>query len=134
VAALEERIGASEYGARRETHREFFRRLTREELDWLLAPDDEAQSRVPCPHVEMLRCGCRSDERQGRGFEAHPGLREEYLRRRELLFGRAEEIMRREPESRFARQEAPRAPPGTGGQTAQKEPTERRSQKWRDRT
>jgi hypothetical protein len=96
VAALEERIGASEDGARREAHREFFRR-TREELDWLLEPADEAQSRVPCPHVEMLRCGCRSDERRRRGFEAHPELREEYLRRRMSLFGRAEEIMRREP-------------------------------------
>ena len=105
LARLEERIGASEDGARREAYREFFRRLTVEELDWLLAPDDEAQSRVPCPHVEMLGCACRSDERRRRGFEAHPELREEYLRRRRSLFGRAEEIVRREPE-------APRAPPG----------------------
>jgi hypothetical protein len=132
LAALEERLAVPEAEARREAYRQFLRRLTREELEWLLEPDNEAQSRVPCPHVEMLQCACRSDERRGRGFEAHPGLREEYLRRRELLFGRAEEIVRREPEGRFARQEAPRAPPGR--QTARKEPKERIRRTWRDQT
>ena len=45
---------------------------------------------------------CLTDERRRRGFEAHPELREEYLRRHRSLFGRAEEIMRRESERGLA--------------------------------
>jgi hypothetical protein len=69
---------------------EFVSRLTDGELGWLLEPAEEAQRLVPCPHVELVTCGCRGDEREQRGFEAHPELFEEYLRRREILLERNE--------------------------------------------
>jgi hypothetical protein len=75
---------------------ELVKRLTTEELKWLCEPCDKAQSLVPCPHVEMVSCGCRSDERRRRGFEAHPDLVDEFVRRRDALVGRAGEIRGRE--------------------------------------
>jgi hypothetical protein len=76
---------------------EFLKRLTDDELEWLLGPDREAQSLVPCPHVEMVECGCKSRERARRGYEERPELLDEYLRRRNILVERADEIMERAP-------------------------------------
>ena len=98
LQALEERIVVSEDELRKKALDEFYRHLTYEELDWLSEPGDEAQKLVPCPHVESIRCGCRGSERERRGFEAHPELWEEYLRRRKSLLDQAEEILEREPE------------------------------------
>ena len=83
LEALEARIGGGDERTR--VFNDFLRDLSDEELCWLLEPGDQAQSLVPCPHVEMLECACSSDGRVQRGFEAHPGLREEYLRRRQTL-------------------------------------------------
>lgn len=59
--------------------RELLSCLTWEELKWLSEPVEEAQSRVPCPHVELISCTCRGTERERRGFEAHPELLEKHL-------------------------------------------------------
>ncbi len=75
---------------------ELIKLLTTDELKWLTEPSDEAESLVPCPHVEMVSCGCKSDGRGRRGFEAHPELEEEFVRRCNTLLGRAGEIMGRE--------------------------------------
>lgn len=75
---------------------ELLKRLTNDELRWLSEPSDEAESLVPCPHVEMVSCGCKSDERGRRGFEAHPELEERFVRRWNTLLERAGEIMGRE--------------------------------------
>jgi hypothetical protein len=79
-------------------HREraAWQRLTTDELRWLTEPSDKAQSLVPCPHVEMVSCGCKSDERGRRGFEAHPELEERFVHRWNTLLERAGEIMGRE--------------------------------------
>ena len=95
LEALEAHLSSGPDLARQQAYRAFIERLTGDELSWLADPGEEAQSLVPCPHVEMLECECRSDERAQRGFEAHPELREEYLRRRQSLVERAEEIMAR---------------------------------------
>jgi hypothetical protein len=55
------------------------------QLDWLLEPIDEGQSSVPCPHVESIECGCRSDGRLRRAIEVYPELLAEYLRRQGVL-------------------------------------------------
>jgi hypothetical protein len=72
---------------------QFLRCLSDEQLRWLLEPLDEGQGRVPCPHVESLKCECRSDGRRRRAMEAFPELVEEYLRRRGVLY---EEVRRLE--------------------------------------
>jgi hypothetical protein len=72
---------------------EFLRCLSDEQLRWLLEPLDEGQGRVPCPHVESLKCECRSDGRRRRAMEAFPELIKEYLRRRGVLY---EEVRRLE--------------------------------------
>ncbi len=82
--------------------REFVRRLTDEELDWLSEPSEEAQDLVPCPHVESITCDCRGDGREIRGFEASPELRREAERRWQALCERQSEIMAREPYDRSA--------------------------------
>jgi hypothetical protein len=76
---------------------EFLKRLSDGELRWLHEPADKAASLVPCPHVEMVSCGCRGDERSRRGLEAHPELADEFVRRYNALLERAEEIMERVP-------------------------------------
>jgi hypothetical protein len=77
---------------------EFFRRLTDDELKWLLEPAHEAASRVPCVgHVNLIECGCRTPGREELGLKTFPALGEEYLRRRNILVERADEIMERAP-------------------------------------
>lgn len=85
---LEARSGGTDAERRAQAHREFFRRLTRDELEWLCEPGHRAQDLVPCPHVELVECGCRGADRELRGFEAHPELREEYERRFGVLLER----------------------------------------------
>jgi hypothetical protein len=75
---------------------ELLKRLTTDELRWLAEPSDEAESLVPCPHVEMVSCRCSSDERERRAFEAHPELAERFVRRCNTLLERTGEIMERE--------------------------------------
>ena len=96
LESLEERHRVEVASSEQEVCDEFVKRLTTEELKWLCEPSDEAQSLVPCPHIEMVSCGCKSDERGRRGFEAHPELAEEFNRRRDVLLGRVGEIMGRE--------------------------------------
>jgi hypothetical protein len=69
---------------------EFLKRLSVEQLRWLLEPSHEGQSRVPCPHMESLECVCRSDERRQRAMKAFPELLEESGRRIQKLY---EEVM-----------------------------------------
>lgn len=96
LGRLEEQVrGVAEDEGER-VRREFFRRLTREELDWLDGPTRQASHLVPCPHVELIECGCRGAEREQRGFEARPDLFEEFRRRYESLLERADEIMQRD--------------------------------------
>lgn len=92
---LEERPGEVTEDEKERGRREFFKRLTREELDWLDESARQASSLVPCPHVELIECGCRGAERERRGFEARPDLFEEFRRRYESLLDRAGEIMER---------------------------------------
>jgi hypothetical protein len=94
---LEERHRAEMAPPEREAWDELLKRLSTDELTWLTEPSVEAQSLVPCPHVEMVACGCRGEERRRRGFEAYPELLEEYVQRRSTLLERAGEIMRRAP-------------------------------------
>ena len=94
---LEERLVAQTASPERKAWGELLKRLTTDELRWLVEPSDEAQSLVPCLHVERLACGCRGEERRRRGFEAHPELLEEYVQRRNALVERAGEIMGRAP-------------------------------------
>lgn len=77
--------------------REIICRLTWEELTWLSEPSKEAQSRVPCPHVELISCGCRGAEREQRGFVSHPELLEKYQERWRTLEERTGEILQRGP-------------------------------------
>ena len=97
LEGLEERHRAQSEG---EVWGELLKRLTTDELRWLAEPSDEAESLVPCPHVEMVSCRCSSDERTRRGFEAHPDLAEEFIRRANTLLERTSEIMGREVWSR----------------------------------
>ena len=98
LGLLEGQITAAEDEQRRAAYREFIERLTFEELEWLSEPGDEAESLVPCPHVELVKCGCRGPERARRGFEAYPELLAERVRRLRILNKRREEILAREPE------------------------------------
>ena len=93
---LEVRHRAQTPPSEREAWGELLKRLTTDELRWLAEPSDEAESLVPCPHVEMVSCRCRSDERGRRGFEAHPELEERFVGRCNTLLERAGEIMGRE--------------------------------------
>ena len=97
IEGLEERHRAETAPPEREAWDHFLKRLTTDELTWLTEPSDEAQSLVPCPHVEMLSCGCKGEERRRRGFEAHPELFDEYVQRRNTLLERTSEIMGRVP-------------------------------------
>lgn len=92
---LVQRLVAQTAPPEREAWDELIKRMTTDELRWLVEPSDEAQSLVPCPHVEMVACGCRGEERRRRGFEAHPELVDEYVRRRNNLLKRTSEIMGR---------------------------------------
>ena len=96
LSELEEHRRAETVPPRLKAWGEFIKCLTTDELTWLTEPSDEAQSLVPCPHVELVACGCRGEERRRRGFEAHPELLEEYVQRRNTLLERAGEIMGRE--------------------------------------
>ena len=96
LSELEDRHRAGTVPPEQEAWDELLKRLTTDELRWLSEPSDEAASLVPCPHVEMLSCGCRGDERGRRGFEAHPELADEFMRRVNALVERADEIMGRE--------------------------------------
>jgi hypothetical protein len=89
VKALEERNRGSEDDLQAAELRAFYGSLSLEDLEWLCEPGDEAQSLVPCPHVEMVECDCKSDQRVRRGFEAYPELREESERRLSSLKARA---------------------------------------------
>lgn len=73
----------------------FHNRLTREELAWWREPGEQAQDLVPCPHVESIKCGCRSTARKERGFAANPQLRDEAKRRWLKLAQKGEEILAR---------------------------------------
>ena len=98
VSELEERFRAETALPQREAWDYLFKCLTTDEFRWLSEPPDEAQCLVPCPHVEELAsCGCRSDRRRERGFEAHPELVDEYVQRRNTLLERTSEIMGRVP-------------------------------------
>lgn len=84
--------------------REVLDRLTEEELDWLEEADDAAQQSVPCPHVESLRCDCRSPER----FERAPEhLQKEFDWRVDELMSRSEEILDRPVRERLRRLREP---------------------------
>jgi hypothetical protein len=98
IESLKERHRAETAPPEREAWDHFLKRLTTDELTWLTEPSDEAQSLVLCPHVEMVSCGCRGEERRRRGFEVHPELLEEYMCRRNTLLERTDEIMERAPE------------------------------------
>lgn len=98
LEALEEQLSVPEDEQRRWAEREFLKRLTSEELSWLLEPGYEAVNRVPCPRFEPRRCDCQCPARTQRGYEAHPELEEERARRWRSLYERREEILAREPE------------------------------------
>src|SRR5918997_6992998 len=89
---LEERHRVELAPPEQEAWDELLKRLTTDELRWLTEPSDKAQSLVPCPHVEMVSCGCKSDERGRRGFEAHPELEERFVHRWNTLLERTGEI------------------------------------------
>jgi hypothetical protein len=93
---LEDRHRAWTVPPEQEAWDELLKRLTTDELRWLAEPSDEAASLVPCPHIKKMFCGCRSDERGRRGFEAHPDLGDEFIRRANTLLERTSEIMGRE--------------------------------------
>lgn len=96
LEALEEQIKVSEGELRNRAYREFLRRLTFEESEWLGKPIEEAEMLVDCP-IHGGRCDCRNEQRRQRSHEEYPELHEEYLRRRASLLERAEEIMARDP-------------------------------------
>lgn len=96
LEALEGQIKVSDEELRQRAYREFLRRLTREELDWLGAPSRGAEMLVDCP-IHGLGCGCMNEQRRQRAREEHPELYEEFERRNASLLERAEEIMQREP-------------------------------------
>lgn len=100
LGRLEEKLGTPEDERKAWAHREFLKRLTSEELSWLLEPGYEAASRVPCPRFEPVRCDCLCIPRAERGYEAHPELEEERARRWKHLYDRREEIFAREPDTR----------------------------------
>ncbi len=96
LEALEGQAKASEGELRERAYREFLRRLTFEESEWLGEPIEEAEMLVECP-IHGGRCECRNEQRRERAREEYPHLYEEYLRRRASLLERAEEIMARDP-------------------------------------
>jgi hypothetical protein len=88
IQELEARAKDIQQDERPQAFGEFLRRLTVDELRWLLEPTDEGQRLVLCPHVESLECGCRSEERRRRAMEVFPEIEEKYLRRRNELIER----------------------------------------------
>ncbi len=102
LARLEDQIKAPEGELQRWAQREFLKRLTWEELRWLGEPTEQAQSLVPCPRFEPRECGCQCLARVDRGYEEHPELHDEKLRRWRSLYERREEILAREPADRSA--------------------------------
>ena len=96
LEGLEERHRAQTPPSEREAWGELLKRLTTDELRWLAEPSDRAESLVPCPHVDAFLCRCSSDVRTRRGFEAHPELEEEFIRRANTVLERTSEIMERE--------------------------------------
>lgn len=97
LEALEGQFVSPEDEQGRWAEREFSKRLTFEELTWLLEPSEEAATHVPCPRFEPARCDCLCPARTQRGYEAHPELEEERARRWRSLYERREEILAREP-------------------------------------
>lgn len=75
---------------------EFLKRLTFEELEWLVEPSREAEMLVECP-IHGPGCQCTNEERRQRAREEHPRLHEESERRNRALLERSEEILAREP-------------------------------------
>ncbi len=98
LEALEERMGASEEEVREEAQRGFLRRLTREELEWISEPADEAARRTPCPHSTLTRRACWRVECGTRALDEHPELYREMQERWQSLCERSEEILQREEE------------------------------------
>ena len=96
LGALEEQVKVPEEELRARAYREFLRRLTDEEFDWLCEPGAEAEMLVECP-IHGPGCGCRNEERRLRAHEEQPELMAESQRRNDALLKRAEEIMAREP-------------------------------------
>ncbi len=100
LEALEAAFVVSQDEFREAVRREFLRRLTFEEKQWLAEPADQAQGLVACPRFEPRECGCRCIARVERGYAEHPELYDEKRRRWESLLERREEIMAREPTDR----------------------------------
>jgi len=74
---------------RRRAFDEFLRKLSDEELDWLLEPIDEAEGLAPCPHHGgPIGCGCRSERRAQRAWEDSPELADEFEHRVQALLER----------------------------------------------
>jgi len=96
LGRLEGRIKVPEDELRERAYREFLRRLTDEESEWLGEPSREAEMRVECP-LHNPGCNCTNEQRRQRAREEHPELHEEYTRRWESLYERREEILAREP-------------------------------------
>src|SRR3954468_8011737 len=95
--ALEGQITVPEDELRLQAEREFRKRLTYEESEWLYAPISEAEMLVTCP-IHGGKCACTNEPRRRRAFEEHPDLCEEFGRRWLVLYERREEILAREPE------------------------------------
>lgn len=96
LESLEARVIIPEGELRARAYREFLRRLTDEESDWLGEPIEEAEALVECP-IHGAGCDCRNEQRRLRADEEQPELMAEFRRRNESLLKRAEEIMAREP-------------------------------------
>jgi hypothetical protein len=83
---LEEVVGRKD--AKAQTFDKVLKRLSDNQLRWMLEPIHEPQQRVPCvSHANSLECVCRSDERRRRAIEAYPEQVEEYVRRQRKLQG-----------------------------------------------
>lgn len=98
LCRLEGQITATEDELQAWAAREFYKRLTWEELRWLGEPAEEATRLVACPRFEPRKCDCHCTPRLVRGYEEHPELEEEHARRLESLYERREEIFSREPQ------------------------------------
>ncbi len=96
LEALEGQTKVPEDELRERVYREFLRRLTDEESEWLSEPSREAEMLVVCP-IHGPGCHCTNEERRQRARVAHPELHEEFERRNRALLERREQIMAREP-------------------------------------
>jgi hypothetical protein len=83
---LQEVVGRKD--AKAKAFDEFLKRLSDDQLRWMLEPIHEAQQRVPCAsHADSFECVCGSDERRRQAIETYPEQVEEYVLRQRKLQG-----------------------------------------------